>query len=250
LTAGDEIPGAPEPAAAFHLHPRAVPARHAFAWYEEAMRLWKRAPAMWTLLALITLVVELALERLPGLGALVGKLVTPLVGAGMVVAALAVDHGGRPRLAHAFAALVAPANAIAAIIVASAATLCGEAAAGWWIAGVNLLAQDTDYTALSFATISGISAVGVLASLPFTFVPFHVLLERTGARAAFGASFGAFAINALPLIVYAGASLVLLGFGIVTSGLGLLIALPLWVTSSYAAWKDVFGVPAESAPIA
>ena len=32
---------APPPA---HLHPRIVPWRHALAWYEEAMRLWKRAP--------------------------------------------------------------------------------------------------------------------------------------------------------------------------------------------------------------
>jgi hypothetical protein len=211
------------------------------------MRLWKRALAMWTLLALITLVVELVLERLPGIGALVGKLVTPLIGAGMVFAALAVDRGGRPRIAHAFAALAAPASAIASIIVASAATLFGQAAAAWWIADVNLLARDADFAALSFATIVGISAVGVLASLPFTFVPFHVLLERTGAGVAFGASFRGFAVNALPLIVYAAASLLLLGFGIVTSGLGLLIALPLWVTSSYAAWKDIFGVPIEDA---
>jgi uncharacterized membrane protein len=74
-----------------------------------------------------------------------------------------------------------------------------------------------------------------------------VLLDRTGPRAAFDASFRAFSLNALPLIAYGGASLVLVLFGLITYGLGLVLALPLWVTSSYAAWKDVFGVRVTAA---
>ena len=33
-----------------------------------------------------------------------------------------------------------------------------------------------------------------------------------------------------------------LAFGLLTFGLGLVLALPLWVASSYAAWKDIFGI--------
>ena len=36
-----------------HLHPRIVQRQHALAWYEEALRLFKRAPASWVALALI-----------------------------------------------------------------------------------------------------------------------------------------------------------------------------------------------------
>ena len=36
--------------------------------------------------------------------------------------------------------------------------------------------------------------------------------------------------------------MVLLGFSLLTLGLGLVLALPLWAASSYAAWKDIFGV--------
>ena len=43
-------------------------------------------------------------------------------------------------------------------------------------------------------------------------------------------------------VVYAVLSLGLFLFGIVTSGLGLLLALPWLAASSYAAWKDVFAV--------
>jgi uncharacterized membrane protein len=85
-------------------------------------------------------------------------------------------------------------------------------------------------------------AIGILASLPFTFVPFHALLERVPPGAAFRASCAAFAMNTLPLLAYAAASLALLGFGLLTAGLGLVVALPLWAASSYAAWKDVFGI--------
>jgi len=233
---------------AVHLHPRAVPLRHALAWYEEAMRLWKRAPATWGALAVATLVVDVALEALPGAGSLIGKVITPLVASGMVVAALAADRTSRPRFGHALAAFTAPAGAIAAIVVASVATFVAEAAAAWWIADVNLFVHEADYATLSFATIVGVYVVGVLVSLPFTFVPFHVLLERTGGRAAFDASFRAFSLNTLPLLLYGAVSLLLLGFGLLTFGVGFVVALPLWVASSYAAWKDIFGVRVDAVP--
>jgi hypothetical protein len=42
--------------------------------------------------------------------------------------------------------------------------------------------------------------------------------------------------------VYGGISLALLGLGVATLGLGLLLVLPLWAASSYLAWKDIFGI--------
>jgi uncharacterized membrane protein len=44
------------------------------------------------------------------------------------------------------------------------------------------------------------------------------------------------------LLVYGALSLALLLFGLLTSGIGLLLVLPWWAASSYAAWKDIFGV--------
>jgi len=249
---GDGIDGmseeAPTPLSptVVHLNPRAVPSRHAFAWYEEAMRLWKRAPVSWGALALITIGIELALDALPGAGSLVGKIITPLVASGMIIAALAADRESRPRAVHAFAAFTAPAGAIAAILVASLATFAAEAAAAWWIGDVNLLVHAADDAPPSIATIVGAHVVGALVSLPLTFVPFHVLLERASARAAFAASFRGFSLNTLPLLLYGAVSLLLLLFGLITYGVGFLVALPLWVASSYAAWKDIFGVRVDA----
>jgi uncharacterized membrane protein len=74
------------------------------------------------------------------------------------------------------------------------------------------------------------------------FVPFHVLFEGVGIGAAFAASWNGFVLNTMPLMIYAAASLVLLGFGLVTMGIGLVFVLPVWAASSYVAWKDVFSV--------
>ena len=98
------------------------------------------------------------------------------------------------------------------------------------------------------SVLIGIYAIGILASLPVMFVPFHVLLEPVTPGAAFAASWQAFVLNTMPLLAYAAASLVLLAFGLATMGLGLVLALPLWVASSYAAWKDIFGI--RDAPVA
>jgi hypothetical protein len=234
-------------AAPAHLAARAVPWRHALAWYEEAMRLVKRAPATWAALAFLTLVSEIGLEAIPEFGPLLSKVVVPLVACGMLYGAAAVDRGGTPRLRHALWALRAPGSAIAAIVLAGALTFAAEALAALWIADANLLAPPPGMVPLSAVQLGGIYAIGILASLPITFVPFHVLFERVGLAAAYAASWDAFARNTMPLLVYAAASLVLLALGLATMGIGLVIVLPLWAASSYAAWKDVFAV-AEAPP--
>ena len=206
------------------------------------MRLFKRGPAIWAALALLTLASELGLSEVPDVGPLLAKVVVPLVACGLLYAAAAADRGHRPQLAYAIAAFRARGGAIFAIVVASLITFAAEAFTAWWIADANLLAYASSSQDLSSVAIAGIYAIGVLASLPFTFVPFHVLFERVPAAVAFAASWNAFILNLAPLLVYAVASLVLLGFGLVTMGLGLILALPLWAASSYVAWKDVFGV--------
>jgi len=133
-------------------------------------------------------------------------------------------------------------KSIFAIVAAGLLTFAAEAATAWWVADINLLAADAATPDLTLPEVAGVYTIGVLASLPLTFVPLHVLFERVAPGAAFVASWRAFVLNTVPLLVYAGASLVLLGFGVATMGLGLVLALPLWAASSYAAWKDVFGV--------
>jgi hypothetical protein len=236
-----DLPPQPAPPTA-HLHPRIVPWQHAFAWYEDAMRLFKRAPATWAALAAITIAAELALRLVPSLGPLLAEVVAPLVACGLVYAAATADRGAKPALGDATRAFRAPVGAVAAIVASALITFVAESFAAWWLAGANLLDPAGTTGDIRVSVLIGIYAIGILASLPVMFVPFHVLLEPVAPIAAFAASWNAFALNTIPLIAYAGASLVLLAFGLATFGLGFVLALPLWIASSYAAWKDIFGI--------
>ena len=235
---------APPPA---HLHPRIVPWRHALAWYDEAMRLFKCAPLTWVGLAVITIAAEFLVKAVPGVGSLLSEITTPLFGCGLAYAAAVADARATPTLALAFKAFRRPWRMICAIVASALVTFAAEAFAAWWIADANLLDSGSAAMDLRPAAITGIYTIGILASLPVMFVVFHVLFEETSPRAAFVASWNAFALNTLPLLAYAAASLVLLAFGLLTFGLGLVLALPLWAASSYAAWKDIFGI--KDAPI-
>jgi len=233
-------PLTPPPAA--HLHPRIVPWQHALAWYEDAMRLFKRGPATWLTLALMTIAAEFALRVVPSLGPLLAEIVSPLVACGLIFAAASADRGGPPALANVTKVFRASAGALAAIIASALVTFAAQAFAAWWIAGTNLLDPAGSTGDIGASVLIGIYAIGILASLPVMFVPFHVLLEPVTPGAAFAASWNAFALNTIPLLAYAAASLLLAAFGLLTFGFGLLLALPLWVASSYAAWKDIFGI--------
>jgi hypothetical protein len=206
------------------------------------MRLVKRRPATWAMLAFLTLATDFLLEAVPGFGPALGKIAGPLVACGLLYAAAAADRGGQPSVFDAVTAFRAPAPAIIAVVAAGMLTFTAEALAAWWVADVNLLATESLAGDLSMAAITGIYAIGILASLPLTFVPFHVLFEGVAPGAAFAASWNGFVQNTLPLLVYAAVSLVLLGFALLTMGIGLVLVMPLWAASSYAAWKDVFSV--------
>ena len=208
------------------------------------MRLFKLAPLRWIGLAFLAIATELVLKAAPDGLDLIAEILAPLVASGMVYAAAVADRRERPSLRLAWAAFGAGGNAIAAVIAASAVTTAAQAFAAWWIADVNLLAADSSALELSPGTLLGIYAVAVVLSLPVTFVPFLALLERASFPAAFAASAAAFAQNAAPLAAYAAGTFALLGFGLLTSGIGFVVALPLATAASYAAWKDVFGVGA------
>ena len=219
-----------------------MPTAHATAWYAEAMRLWKRGPVVFTLLALIILAVNLLLNLLPVAGTAVAQLVLPLLECGLLYACLAADRGGRPRLSHLFAFVAAPWRAQAAVVAAGLLIFAVQALVAQTLGGINLLTPADTGDPISGAALVGTYAAGIAVSLPVTYVPFAALFDGAGFRTAFAQSAEAFARNLRPLAVFGALSLALLLVGLATSGLGLLLALPWSAAASYASWKDVFGV--------
>ena len=106
---------------------RALPATQAFAWYREAMRLWKRGPAVFGVLALGTIVTEFALNMIPNGGVLLAQIAVPLAACGLLYGSLAADRGGKPRFGDFIAIAGASANAILAVILSSLIVFAAEA---------------------------------------------------------------------------------------------------------------------------
>lgn len=219
-----------------------MPVQHAFDWYRDAMRLWKRGPLGFCGLALVILVANIALSLVPVAGVVLAQLLLPLIECSLLYASLAADRGDRPRLRHVVAVAGAPLRAQAAIIAAALIVFGAEAAIANAVGGFNMLAPANNADSISGATLVVTYAAGILVSLPVTFVPFAVLFDGERFRDAFAQSGAAFARNVPPLVLYGVLSFALLMIGLATSGVGLLLALPWSAAASYAAWKDIFGV--------
>lgn len=218
---------------------RAVPARQALAWYAQAMRLWKQAPFTLCALGFVSLASEFALQLVPDAGMLASKILAPIVTCGMYIATHSLATGGRARVTDALRPFGASASAIAAIVVSSLVVFASEALTAYIAADTNLLAAGAPDASMSFAAVLLMFAIGVLVSLPFTLVALCALLDDDGFARSFHTSFAAFSRNVPAFLLYGLISYALLLIGITTLGLGLIIVLPLWATSSYAAWRDL-----------
>jgi len=205
------------------------------------MLLWKRGPFGFSALALCILAANLALNLLPAIGIAIGQGLIPLAECSLLYASLATDRGDRPRLRHLAAIAGASPGALAAVVVAGATVFGAEALVALEFGGIDMLAPATDAPVSASALIVTYAA-GMLVSLPLTFVPFAALFDGLSFGEAFAQSFAAFARNPAPLLVYGALSFGLLMLGLLTNGLGLLLALPWSAAASYAAWKDIFGV--------
>ncbi|MDQ6923352.1 MAG: hypothetical protein M3Z74_04205 [Pseudomonadota bacterium] len=220
--------------------PRAVNARRAFAWYEEAMRLFKLAPITWCALGFITLTADLGLQLVPGIGIAASKVIVPLVECGMLIGAAALDRGQPLLLRYGLTAFGARPGAVAAIVIGALAVFAAEALAAYLLAGANLLAPDPDGGDLSSLAVIGPVVTGALASLPVAFVPFAALLADASFADAFESSVRAFSLNLAPLLLFAAIAVVLVALGLLLYGVGLIAVFPLLSAASYAAWKDIF----------
>jgi hypothetical protein len=227
--------------------PRAVSAGRALAWFAEAIRLWKRAPLPFSVMAVVVLAVSFAGEVFPILGIVASNVITPLLMCGLLYGNLAADRDSRPRIAHMFAVFGAPLRAQAAVVASALIVTAVESLMAWNLAGVNLLVLTEAPPSLSAPTVMAVFVAGIAASLPFTFVPMAVLFDGEAPLAAFASSLRAFGRNVRPLASLGIYNFALLTAGFVTWGFGLVLALPWIAAASYAAWKDVYDVPAVAA---
>ena len=78
-------------------------------------------------------------------------------------------------------------------------------------------------------------------------LPLYALFDGLGFGASFAASFRAFTRHFAAFMGYGAIAFALIALGLLTMGLGLVIALPLIACATYAAWRDVGAVTPSGA---
>ena len=222
--------------------PRSLPPGRALLWFGEAIRLWKRGPLAFSLMALVVILSAAVLEPLPFVGIVIANVISPLLTCGLIFASLAADGNDAPRFRHLFMAFVSPLRAQFAVIAAALIATLIASAFAWSVAGINLLVPGSGTSEVPPSTVIVIYATYMLVSLPLTFVPMAALFDAEPVGAAFASSLRAFARNPQPMLALGAYMFVLVLAGIATTGVGLVLGLPWIAAAQYAAWKDIYGV--------
>lgn len=231
---------------------KGVSAGQGVAWIGAGWKLFARAPLMWIVALLILVVIAVVIGLVPILGQIAFQIATPIFYAGLIVACRSLERGGDFELEHIFAGFK---RQFANLAIVGAIFLVGMIAivlvfamfAGFSVLGAFLTGNTEDLSpALAASLIPMLLGLLVMFALmvpllmAYWFAPALVIMHGMGAVDAMKASFAGCLRNIVPFLIY---GLVMLGIFIVAAipfGLGLLVAIPLSFTSTYAAYRDIF----------
>lgn len=231
------------------------------AWIREGWRLFMLAPVPWTGMTALVFLVLMALGFLPVVGGLLVHVLSPFVVAGFMAASRGGERGEPVTFVYLGAGWREGREALLAIGIAyMLASLLIFYLVGFFTGGdlEALFRQAQNPAALTqeqaermVATALPAIGLGTLLLAPLLmatwFAPALVMFERFPPGRAMWWSLWACGANWRPILYYS----LLLGVGgivavLIPFGLGLLVFVPWTLTSTYAAYRDIF-VPVENA---
>lgn len=231
---------------------------HALNWLAEGWRLFMKAPAQWVIQALIFFVIIAALGMLPFLGWAAAPVALPVLVAGMLSGAQAVDrgealrvdalfdgirrHAGNLLLVGAFHLLGLLLAAMVAAAIGGSAALTGMAVGA--LAGMGMTAGGMMLGVVAFTVL------WALLMMALWFAPALVILHEVAPLDAMKLSARACVHNLLAFIVLAALLYVGVWVAMIPAGLGMLVLIPVIAGALYAAWKETFSPLLPAPPAA
>lgn len=231
---------------------RSVSAGQGVAWIGTGWKLFARAPLMWIVALLIIVVIAVVVGMVPILGQIAFQVATPIFYAGLIVACRSLERGGDFELEHIFAGFK---TQLAQLAIVGVIFLIGMIALfailalfmGFGVLGALLTGNSDDLVAAAGTSVISILlgllvmfALMVPLLMAYWFAPALVIMHGMGAVDAMKASFGGCLRNIVPFLLYGIVMLVIFILASIPFGLGLLVAIPLSFTSTYAAYRDLF----------
>lgn len=228
---------------------RKVPAGNAWVWIVNGFSIFKANPAMWIILLLIYLAIMIPLSMLPVIGSLLSTLLAPVFAAGLMSGARAVVNQQDLEINHLFegfkrntAQLISIGGMymlsllfVAVIVV----LMLDKDTAELLVQGKDLSREQAD--AMLMPVMAGFLLI-LPVLMAYWFAPVLAGLHQLSAVEAMKLSFAACLRNMLPFLVYGIVFTLLLIIAIIPFGLGLIVVVPLMMTSLYSSYADVFGI--------
>lgn len=227
-------------------------AGHGWTWIAQGWGLFARAPLMWVISMVIVFVVMIALSLVPMIGTLAFQVLQAVIAGGFVVACRSLEQGDDFDLEHLFAGFkrrFLPLAIVGLLLLLGwvAIILVFGAFVGFSILGAFLTGDPEAMMASMMASV-GVIMIGTLVavglSVPlmaaYWFAPALVMMHDMKPVEAMKASFFACFRNFVPFIVYGLVMFVALIVAMIPFGLGMLVWVPLAITSTYVAYRRIF----------
>ena len=238
----------PIPAPAFNGNSRVVGAGSVFEWLKQGWALFVINPGLWIAMTIVLLVVVFGLQVVPLIGSLAANLLTPLLGAGMLLACQKLSNGETPEIVDLFAGFKQKtSNLVMLGVLYMAAMLIifvvVAAFGGGSLIGGLMMGRPAGI-GLAFGGMMFAMLLSLVLSIPLLmavwFAPALVFFNNMPPVDALKASFNACLKNMLPFLLYGLITLVLAFFAALPVGLGFLVFIPVFVGSVYASYRDIF----------
>lgn len=230
---------------------RKVSALHGWLWIRQGWVLFQKSAVLWVVLVMIGFTGLIALSMMPGVGEPLATLLFPALLAGLMQGCRALERGEELELSHLFAGFghhtqqlvtLGGVNLVGQLLIFGVMMITGGAT----LAGLLMSEAPVDQAVLAQA-VAGAGAsiligLGLFLMLMMAgqYAPMLVTFDRLTAIPALKTSLRACADNILPLSVYGVLLLPLAMLASIPAMLGWLLLLPVLVTSTYAAYCDLF----------
>lgn len=254
--ADDAAPMAPAPTPT---GARMVSPLRGFGWYADAWRLFVAHPFLWWGCLLVFLILSVAPAIVPVIGEVIALLLSPILLAGVLLGAHAVDQGEPLRVGHVFAGFRKnPLGLILTVILQVGMIGALAVAMAFWLGGSALLGlmqtTPSDDPAEALAWLYGLGPLMILqfvvlflvlvaASMSMYFAAPLVAIRNENPVRAVWLSMTGLLKNVLAGLVHTLASLALALLATIPLGLGWLVLPPIMMLTLYAAFRDIYLEP-------
>ena len=221
-------------------------------WISEGWRLFVKAPLMWIVGILIIFVLAIVANFIPIIGGLAFQVLNPVFAAGFVVAARSLERGGEFELDHLFAGFKKPfVNLLIVGLLLLGGwiviMLIGAAVMGFGVIMAFMTGNSENMapalagSAMTFA-LGGLIILALMVPLmmAYWFAPALVVMHDMAPVASMKESFFGCLKNFFAFVIYGLLMGLLLIVALIPFGLGMLVWVPLAITSTYAAYRQIY----------